>query len=113
MRGERFREVIEVPAEPHDWPSYYVITDQGIYEYTGQVFTARTKAPEGLSVPGLTEGFDKVINEVRGDGETAVLLLDSMDMIVFGLKHDPFGSEFRSWPTVTFSPAASSNAWEG
>lgn len=112
MKGERVRDVIEVPAEPPEWPSYFVVTDAGVYRYTGQTFAKQTTAPGGHSVQGLSEGINKVIHEVRGDGESAVILLDSEDIIFFGLKHDPFGPELQSWPTVRFCSAAAARSWK-
>lgn len=112
MKGEIFREVIEVSAKPPEWPAYFVITDGGVYEYTGQLFAKRMTVPKGRSVKGFSEGVNKVIREVRGDGESAVILLDSMDMIVFDLIHDPFGPKAESWPVVRFSHAAESASWK-
>ena len=112
MKGEKLRDVIEVEAEPPEWPSYYVLTDAGVYQYTGQFFVKQATAPKGRPVQGLNEGLQKVIREVRGDGESAAILLDSMDVIVFDLEQDPFGSELRSWPVVKFCPAAKAISWK-
>lgn len=112
MKGEKFREVIEVPAKPREWPTHYVITDGGVYEYTGQLFAKVKTAPKGVPVKGLADGVNKVIREVRGDGETAVILLESMDIIVFELIQDPFGPEIESWPGVRFSRAAEAASWK-
>ncbi len=112
MKGEKITDVIEVKGKSDEWPTYYVRTSVGVYEYTGQSFVARSGAPEGRSVEGLGEALNKSIREVRGDGESAVILLDSMDLVVFGIRHDPFGSEFQSWPTVRFCSAADSLSWK-
>jgi len=112
MKGEIFREVIEVPAKPPEWPAHYVITDEGVYEYTGQYFDKLMTVPDGHPVKGLVKGVNKVIREVRGNGETAAILLDSMDMIVFELSHDIFGTDIESWPVVRFSHVAESASWK-
>lgn len=112
MKGEKLRDVIEVRFEPPSWPSYYVVTDSGLYEYMGQTFEKRNTILEGHSVQALSECFNRVIQEVRGDGESAVILLDSMDMIVFDLEHDLFGTEPQSWPTVRFCSAAAGRSWK-
>jgi hypothetical protein len=112
MKGEKLRDVIEVTAEPPGWPTYYVVTDSGLYEYTGQTFEKRNTSPEGHSVEAISECFNRVILEVRGDGESAVILLDSLDMIVFDLAPDPFGPEPQSWPTVRFCSAAAGRSWK-
>jgi hypothetical protein len=111
MKSETLRDVIKVEAGLPVWPSYYVVTNAGLYEYTGQTFQRRNEIPEGQSVPGLSECFNKVIQEVRGDGESAVILLDSRDVVVFDLQPNPFGSEHESWPTVRCFSAASASSW--
>jgi hypothetical protein len=111
VKGEKLTDVIEVKGNSDEWPTYYVRTSVGVYEYTGQSFVARASAPEGRSVDGLSEALNKSICEVRGDGESAVILLDSMDLVVFSIRHDPFGSEVRSWPNVSFCSAADSLPW--
>ncbi len=112
MKGERFRGVIEVADEPPKWPSHYVVTDRGVYEYTGQKFAKRAAAPEGCAVQGLSEAVNVPIREVRGDGELAVILLESGDIIVFSLELDPFGTEIQSWPAVSFSHEAEAATWK-
>ena len=112
MKGERFRGVIEVASVPPKWPSHYVVTDGGVYEYTWQQFGKRAVAPEGRPVQGLDEAVNMTIREVRGDGESAAILLDDGDMIVFDLVLDPFGHEINSWPTVSFSRGAECATWK-
>ncbi len=112
MKGERFRGVIEEAVEPPRWPSHFVVTDGGVYEYTGQQFAKRVAAPEGRLVQGLDEAVNIAIREIRGDGESAAILLESGDIIVIGLVLDPFGSEIQSWPTVSFSHGAEAASWK-
>ena len=112
MKAERLLDVIEVAAQPPDWPSHYVLTEAGVYEYTGEAFARRDTIPKGRSVQTLAEGFKRVVQEARGDGESAVILLDSGDAIVFDLQHDPFGPEVQTWPCVRLCPAAEFRSWK-
>lgn len=112
MKGDTLVGVVEVLGQQEEWPSYYVVTSAGVYVYSGQSFVRQAITPAGRSIQGLKEAFGQVIREVRGDGEAAVILLENMDMIVFSIMHDPFGAEFRSWPTVAFCPAAKSASWK-
>lgn len=112
MKGEKLRDLIEVITEPSGWPTYYVVTDSGLYEYTGQTFEKRNTFPEGRSVETMHDSFNKVILEVRGDGESAVILLDSMDMIVFDLAHKLLGNDVQTWPTVRLCSAAEGRSWK-
>ena len=95
MKGEKLRDVIEVRVEPPGWPTYYVVTDSSIHEYTGQTFERRSIRPEGHSVHGISKCLNREIVEVRGDGESAVILMDTMDMIVFDLRRRVGGGRPR------------------
>src|SRR5258705_12398651 len=113
MRGERLKDVRELASPTAgDWPSYFVVTESGTYEYTGQSFIKRTHAIGGKPVQGLSPCRDARIRDVRGDGESAVILLDGMGVIVFDLQHDPFGSEPKSWPQVRCLSAGDANTWK-
>ena len=113
MKGEKLKDVIEVEAKPPGWPSYYIVTDSDVYEYTGRAFVKRNSIPpQGHSVQALSACLNHAIKEVRGDGESAVILLDSMDLIVFDLMHDLSGPEPQSWPRVRCCSAATGLSWK-
>jgi hypothetical protein len=110
VRGETLRDVAEAPRGAGEWPVHYVVTDAGAYEYTGQEFVAAVPGEDATAVPlgGCGGG---VIRDVRGDGESAVIVLESGDVVVFELQHDMSGPEPQAWPVVRCSPAAEAATW--
>lgn len=110
MINETIKDVVEVVSSD-EWPSYYVVTDEAIYEYTGQTFLKRNEVPDGKSVEEVSEARAERVAELRGDGETSAIILERGDAIVFDLVFDPFGATVTSSPKVRYCSAEDIQAW--
>jgi hypothetical protein len=102
MKGERLERVVLVVQKGEVWPAYFVLTDAGVYQYAESCFVKHRECPKGnqLDMPLECEG--QIIVDARGDGESAVLLLENRCLVVFEYLLDPFGKEVQSWPGVIF-----------
>ena len=110
MRGEGLRELREVQSD--DWATFYVVTDNHCYEYTGQSFIASPLPATAATLELPSDYAGTTIEDVRGDGESAVLRLDNGGLIVFELGHDPFGGQVESYPRVRFVSRDEAKTWQ-
>ena len=97
----------EVPgASPKEWPSQFFRTSTGFYEYYEDAFRA-TPPPRNFKDLTPPSFKPRLIKEVRGDGEDAVVILEDGSMFRFFLQHllhvtptpDPI-----SWPMIEYMP---------
>ena len=110
MRNERLVDLRQL-QQAGAWPTYYVVTDGGCYEYKGQSFVKTALPASSIAVAIPPEHAGAIIRDIRGDGESAVIRLDSEDMIVLDLRHDPFGSTIESHPEVRFVAKDKAQEW--
>ncbi len=112
MKGDKFKAVVTVKTRQKGWPDFYVKTDRAIYEYTGQAFLERRSHPKSRDVSAPTSYRDKTIQDVRSDGESAVILLEGGDKVIFDLVHDPFGPTIQTSSAVRFQSYRESRSWQ-
>lgn len=110
MKNERLIELREL-QRPDAWPTHYVVTDKGPYEYTGQAFVKSPLPTTSLAVGAPEAYLGRIITDIRGDGESAVVQLEGGDLIVFELLHAPFGTTVESHPTLRFVSADEAAEW--
>jgi len=111
VKGERLAAVVESPTNEEGWPDYWVVTNRGFYEYVGQGFLKRDGSPAGCSIAVPPEFQGMEIVEVLGDGESAVIVQENGNKVIFDLVHDPFGEEIVSSRVVRFLSEEESLSW--
>jgi hypothetical protein len=112
VNKQRLQSIVKVGAKTETWPTFFVNTDGGCYEYNWEAFVERAAIPKGRVCPLPPSFLNQQITEVRGDGETAVILLESRDAVVIEIGHRLFQNQILSALVVRPQFAADFQKWE-
>lgn len=111
MLGEKLHSLIEVSHGERNWPQQFVVTEKCLYEYLDGRFIVVPSVPPGNEVVLSDEYLGQQIRAVKGDGESAVIILKNGTGVIFDFVHDPFGKEVESWPVIQLMAALELNDW--